>query len=105
VSAATPHPVKWFRCQAAERISEELNIPEFTPHDLRRTCATKLGQMQVPSHIIARILNHKQTDITSTVYNQYEYLQEKKEALDSLGSWIVKLASGLEVLEVPSAKA
>jgi len=91
--------------QEAQRISNELNLSRFTPHDLRRTCATKLGQMQVPGHIIARVLNHKQTDITTAVCNQYEYLKEKKEALDKLGCWIVKLASGLELVHVPSTEA
>ena len=75
----------------------------FSAHDLRRTCATKLGQMEVPGHVIARILNHKQTDVTSSVYDQYQYLKEKREALDDLGAWIARLASGLERVEDASA--
>jgi hypothetical protein len=59
--------------------------------------------MQVPGHVIARILNHKQTDVTSSVYNQYQYLKEKREALDDLGAWIARLASGLELVRDASA--
>jgi integrase len=73
-------------------------IEPFSAHDLRRTCATKLGQMQVPGHVIARILNHKQTDVTSAVYNQCQYLKEKRQALDDLGAWVARLASGLELI-------
>jgi integrase len=84
--------------KATSRIWRALQIKPFSAHDLRRTCATKLGQMQVPGHVIARILNHKQMDITSAVYNQYGYLKEKREALDALGAWIVRLASGMELV-------
>ncbi len=84
--------------KATNRIWRTLQIQPFSAHDLRRTCATKLGQMQVPGHVIARILNHKETDLTSAVYNQYQYLKEKREALDDLGSWIARLASGLELV-------
>jgi integrase len=84
--------------KATNRIWRTLQIKPFSAHDLRRTCATKLGQMEVPGHVIARILNHKQTDVTSSVYNQYQYLKEKREALDGFGAWIARLASGLELV-------
>jgi integrase len=84
--------------KATGRIWRALSMEPFSAHDLRRTCATRLGQMQVPGHVIARILNHKQTDITTLVYNQYEYLKEKREALESLGARIAKLASELELV-------
>jgi hypothetical protein len=59
--------------------------------------------MEVPAHVIARILNHKQTDVTSSVFNQYQYLKEKREALDGLGARIARLASGLELVGDASA--
>jgi integrase len=75
--------------QAAQILSASLDLSSFTPHDLRRTCATRLRAMLVPGHVIARILNHKQKDITSAVYNKYQYLNEKREALEQ---WSVKLS-------------
>jgi integrase len=84
--------------KATNRIWRTLQIQPLSAHDVRPTCATKLGQMQVPGHVIARILNHKQTDVTNSVYNQYQYLKEKREALDDLGAWIARLASGLELV-------
>jgi integrase len=89
--------------KATGRIWRNLGIESFSAHDLRRTFATRLGQLHVPTHVIARILNHKQTDITNAVYNQYEYLKEKREGLDAWGAKLLVLVS--ELVEVHPAKA
>ncbi len=83
-------------------IWRKLGIPGFTPHDLRRTCSTKLGEMLVPSNLIDRIINHKPYGITDRVYNKYEYLKEKREALDAWGATVARIVSGLELVEVSS---
>jgi integrase len=76
----------------------EARIPGFTPHDLRRRCASKLGEMLVPGHLIDRITNHKPTGITDRVYNKYDYLREKRDALFAWGSKLAQLVSGLQVV-------
>jgi integrase len=91
--------------KAVGRLHRSLHVQPFTAHDLRRTCATRLGQMRTPGHVIARILNHKPTDITSSVYNQYEYIEEKREALDAWGSKVARMISGLELIASPLAEA
>jgi integrase len=68
------------------RIWRALKTESFSAHDLRRACATKLGQRQILGHVIARKLNHRQTDVTSAIYNQYGYLKEKREALNYWGA-------------------
>ena len=78
--------------QEAQNISAKLDIPGFTPHDLRRTCSTKLGEMLVPGHLIDRITNHKPTGITDRVYNKYDYLKEKQEALNAWGARLARIA-------------
>jgi integrase len=83
--------------QEAQRISHQLGIPGFTPHDLRRTCSTKLGEMLVPGHLIDRITNHKPTGITDRVYNRYDYLKEKQEALNTWGARLSRIVSELEL--------
>ena len=98
-------PIGYIR-KAVGRIHRRLGMKPFTAHDLRRTCATRLGQMGVPGHIIARILNHKPTDVTSAVYNQYEYLKEKREALDAWGARVVRITSELQLVDQnPKAEA
>jgi len=64
-----------------------------TPHDLRRTCATRLGAARVPSEDVAAILNHKRRDVTSRHYNLYDRADEKREALER---WALILAAILE---------
>ena len=91
--------------KAVGRIHRNLKLDPFSAHDLRRTCATRLGQMQVPGHVIARILNHKQTDVTSVVYNKYQYLKEKREALDLWGARFARIVSGLKSVEVSRTEA
>ena len=56
------------------------NLPRWTPHDLRRTARTimeRIGILEVHSEAI---LAHGKKGMNK-VYNQYEYQQEKAEAL------------------------
>jgi len=85
--------------QEAQIISQKLGISGFTPHDLRRTCSTKLGEMLVPGHLIDRITNHKPTGITDRVYSKYDYLKEKQEALNAWGIRLSRIVSGFELLK------
>jgi hypothetical protein len=55
--------------------------------------------MQVLGQVIARILNHKQMDIKSAVYNQYAYLKKKHEALNAWGVRLSRIVSGLELVK------
>jgi integrase len=88
--------------QEAQIIAQKLGISGFTPHDLRRTCSTKLGEMLVPGHLIDRITNHKPTGITDRVYNKYDYLREKQEALNAWGIRLTRLVSGFELVKAES---
>ena len=86
--------------QEAQNISTTLGIPRFTPHDLRRTCSTKLGEMLFPGHLIDRIMNHKPTGITDRVYNKYDYLREKQEAMNAWGARLSRIVSALELVKI-----
>jgi integrase len=55
-----------------------------TPHDLRRTCATRLASAGVPGEDVAAILNHVRGDVTGRHYDQYARAKEKSIAL---GRW------------------
>ena len=91
--------------KAVGRIHRTLRIDPFSAHALRRTFATRLGEMQVPGHVIARLLNHKQMDVTSAEYNQYQYLKEKREALDAWRAKVAMLVSGFELVGSSSAES
>jgi integrase len=66
----------WLRrwCER-ERIS-----PAFRPHDLRRTCATRLNTLGVLPHVTEKILNHTMQGVMA-VYNRAEYEAERIEAM------------------------
>jgi integrase len=71
---------------------------EFTPHDLRRTCATHLARLGF-SDLVPEVLNHKPKGVTS-IYNRYRFDKEKQGALTA---WAQELRRILEAQD-PSAK-
>ena len=71
-----------------------LGLPRWTPHDLRRTAATKLSELGCPDEIIDAILNHVKQGIIG-VYNRNRYDAEKK-------LWLTKWAEHLEQLATTS---
>jgi integrase len=75
-TATTTGVQSWLRrwCER-EKIS-----PPFTPHDLRRTCATRLSDLGVMPHVVEKILNHTMQGVMA-VYNRAEYESERVEAM------------------------
>lgn len=69
-----------------------LGLPRWTPHDLRRTAATKLAELGCSDEIIDEIQNHKKRGVIKT-YNKYRYDKEKK-------IWLEKWSKYLEELTV-----
>jgi integrase len=59
-----------------------------TPHDLRRTVATRLSAAGVAGEDVAAILNHTRRDVTGRHYDQYARAKEKAAAL---GRWSAQL--------------
>lgn len=71
---------------------------EFKPwrvHDLRRTMASGLAEIGVLPEVIERVLNHTSgaTGGLKAVYQRYEYLKERKEALEAWASRVGALVS------------
>jgi integrase len=63
---------------------EKSPVAHWTLHDLRRTASTMWAEIGIPEHINDRLLNHitsgKQSRV-ARIYNRYEYLAEKREAI------------------------
>lgn len=66
------------------------HIKPFTPRDLRRTCKTLMGEIGISKSLRDRLQNHALNDVSSKHYDRYEYLPEKRIALES---WEQKLNS------------
>ena len=65
---------------------------EWSPHDLRRTMASRMGDLGIEPHIIERCLNHIQQGIVG-VYQRQEYLAARKEALLLWGNTLSQLTT------------
>lgn len=57
-------------------------FPVFKAKDLRRTVKTRMGELGIDKSIRDRIQNHALTDVSSKHYDRYDYLPEKREALE-----------------------
>jgi len=70
--------------QAIRKKRENMEINDFSPHDLRRTAATWLTGIGLPELYAKLMLNHKESksNTTSMVYVQYSYDFEKRRAVD-----------------------
>jgi hypothetical protein len=64
----------------------------WTPKDLRRTVKTRMGEIGIPKSIRDRVQNHALVDISTKHYDRYDYLPEKREALET---WCARLTRGL----------
>ena len=79
--------------KAVKRIQDRVGIPEWTPHDLRRTFATQLGEtLHVDPVVIEKCLGHKMPKIMAT-YNKNEMLHQRKEVLNQWGECIARLVN------------
>jgi len=60
-------------------------IPHWTLHDIRRSVATGLAELNIAPHVIEAVLNHKSGEIkgVAAIYNRYSYAAEKRSALEA----------------------
>lgn len=64
-----------------------------TPHDLRRTLRTYLGdKLGVPFHVAERCLNHSLGKIAET-YDRGDYLDERRAALEKWSAYVERLVA------------
>jgi integrase len=85
-------PIQWLS-HATVRLRRSSGVPDFTPHDLRRTAATLMGERGVRPDVIERVLNHTPAKIART-YNRAAYDAEKRQALAILGDLIESVSAG-----------
>ena len=66
-------------------------------HDLRRTCASGLGRLKVPPHVIEAALNHAGGVLSGVAgtYNRFDYADEKRAALAAWADSVLTIAGEL----------
>ena len=74
----------------AARLKLQICDEAWTPHDIRRTVATMMGDLGIMPHIVESVLNHISGFRAGVagVYNRNQYEPEKRRALDM---WAARL--------------
>jgi integrase len=67
-------------------------------HDLRRTVATRMGDIGVQPHIVEAVLNHISGSNAGVagIYNRSAYATEKRAALTVWGKYVANLVTGAD---------
>lgn len=89
---------------AAKERGEPVEIPHWTFHDLRRTCATGMARLGQPVHVVEAVLNHVSGARAGVagIYNRHAYDEEKRAALGMWGRYVLDLAAGQKAENVVS---
>ena len=61
----------------------------FAPKDCRRTFKTLAGSMSIPLEMRNRLQGHALVDVGSVYYDRYDYLDQKREAMEQ---WVLGLS-------------
>ncbi len=77
---------------------------KWTMHDLRRTGATMLGEMDFDEKLIDLCLNHKEVNKLKKTYQKQKRLPARKEAFDALGTKLSAILDGFDWLPTPSLR-
>jgi integrase len=72
----------------------KLGVDKFTTHDLRRTVETRMASIGIAKETRDRVLNHTDRSIGGTHYNRYDYLPEKRTALNQWAQFLADIIEG-----------
>jgi integrase len=81
---------------AEDERGEPVEIPHWTFHDLRRSCATNMARLGIPVRVTEAVLNH----VSGTgggivaVYQRHDYADEKRQALEAWARFVQELVEG-----------
>lgn len=84
------------RMTGRSKATQALQLPggKWTAHDLRRTAATIMARLKVPTDTIHECLNHVTSDRMARVYIHDRRVAEQRRAFDALGRRLARLVSG-----------
>lgn len=91
----TPYRNSSYLHHRMHKLMDEGTLP-WQLRDLRRTATTLMAEIGIPHHVADKVLNHIGGEISGVkaIYNRFEYLDERKSALDALARKIEQLIAG-----------
>ena len=75
------------------RLESESGITNWRFHDFRRTFSTSLSALKIPYRDRRLCLNHSVQDSLDDVYDQYDFIEEKRNAMDAWANRIQLITS------------
>jgi integrase len=88
----------WARGKTA--LDERSGVTDWTVHDIRRSVATRMGDLGVQPHVIEAVLNHQRGGVAG-IYNKSPYANEVRAALALWEDHIRALVEGGERKIIP----
>lgn len=84
--------------KAVNRFCKNCNVSlaKFVPKDLRRTAKSRMGEIGIEKTIRDRLQNHALNDVSSKHYDRYDYLAEKRAAMQRWNTWLEQIISDEE---------
>jgi integrase len=91
------------------KLNDGAAIPPWTFHDIRRSVATRLAELNIAPHVVEAVLNHRSGTIrgVAAIYNRYSYAAEKRGALEGWAralQAIVAGETGSNIVELAAAR-
>jgi integrase len=80
-----------------------LEVADLRPHDFRRTAASLMAAAGISRLVIAKVLNHVETGVTS-IYERHGYDAEKRVALDTWERTFVAILKNKPTTVTPFSK-
>lgn len=79
--------------QRINRLCKLLGIENVSTHTMRRTFITHMARLYVPTEIRNRLTNHADQSVDG-IYNQHDYLEQKREALKKWDLHLIEVITG-----------
>ena len=72
---------------------ERIGVDDLSPHDLRRSAATRMAGLGVNRLVLSKVLNHVDRSVTGR-YDTFHYTDEKRAALERWGRKLEEIIMG-----------
>jgi integrase len=82
--------------RAKQELDQRLEIAPWRIHDIRRSCATHLGELGVLPHVIEQALNHvsgAKAGVAGVVYNRSKMSDAVREALQKWADYVDRIVA------------
>jgi integrase len=91
---------------AKKNLDQRCGVTSWTHHDLRRTVATGMAELEIDPHIVEAVLNHVSGHKSGVagIYNKAKYAKPMRVALARWADHVASITSGAErkILQFPA---